>query len=92
MAVCQRVCIVIPKTDCAPLCNIRDVYAHQTAATIEGIITNARHAVSNCNTCQTTAAGEGPVANARHAVRNSYVRQTTATIEGILIDFCYIRR
>ena len=59
---------------------------------MEGIITDARHAVRDCYAHKPSATLEGRRADARHAVRDCYARKTAAFIEGILINFSYIRR
>lgn len=71
----------IPLRFCSFKINVR-----QAAAIIEGTITDARHAVMNCDARQPSAIIEGKRAYTRHAAANGYARQPGATIEGIIAD------
>ena len=57
----------------------RQCNTYQTAATVERIITNARHAVGNGNARQTAAFVKRRISNARHGVWNRNARQTGTT-------------
>lgn len=66
--------IIIPLialTNSTPLrfCSFK-INVRQAAATREGTLANARHAVGNCDACQTVAIAEDIGTDTRYVVRN----------------------
>ena len=69
---------IIPLRFCSFKINVR-----QAVATREGPITDACHAIRNCDARKPSATTEGIRADARHTVRDCDARQPGAIIEGI---------
>ena len=62
-----------------------EINARQMAATREGLLADARHAVAYCHACKPPAFIEGIIANARHTIKDSDARQTVATYGGDIV-------
>ena len=71
------------------LLSVWDINRSQSAAVVEGILSDFCHRVGYINRSQSAAVVEGTVADFRHRVRDGNRSQSSAAVEGLFSYFCH---